>query len=352
MGGTYSEPEDSRRLSVQSQPYFEGEGPIHRNPLAIKAGKLITNCYPEVTTLYENFQHALKNTPDNDFLGSREILSNGERGQYIFINYKDGAQRIYNLGSAFVELGLQTGEKVGLYSINRAEWVIAEQACYHYSFITTPLYDTLGPNAVEFIINHASLPIVVCSADKADNVLSVASKCQCLRNVVSMDPLTDALKNKAAEAKIKLHYIKDLEAEGAKNVRPFVPPKPSDLATIMYTSGTTGDPKGVMLTHHNFISDIAALYFHPLFDVMKNETPNGYLSYLPLAHSFERLTVNVFIALGGRIGFYQGQVTKLFDDIAALQPSLLAGVPRVWTRLYDKFQQAVEEGGTLKKIFV
>jgi len=148
-----------------------------------------------------------------------------------------------------------------------------------------------------------------------------------------------------------LHYIKDLETEGAKNVRPFVPPKPSDLATIMYTSGTTGDPKWVMLTHHNFISDISALYFHPLFDVMKNETPNGYLSYLPLAHSFERLTVNVFIALGGRIGFYQGQVTKLFDDIAALQPSLLAGVPRVWTRLYDKFQQALEEGGTVKKNF-
>jgi len=117
----------------------------------------------------------------------------------------------------------------------------------------------------------------------------------------------------------------------------------------MYTSGTTGDPKGVMLTHHNFISDISALYYHPLFEIMKKENPNSYLSYLPLAHSFERLSVNVYIALAGRIGFYQGQVTKLFEDIITLQPSLLAGVPRVWSRLYDKFQQTLEGKGTFKK---
>lgn len=130
----------------------------------------------------------------------------------------------------------------------------------------------------------------------------------------------------------------DLMKEGQKNRKQHNPPKPSDLASILYTSGTTGEPKGVMILHRSMVAALAAS-----FKTMPVYTTDVHLSYLPLAHIFERLVLVYGLFAGSRLGFYQGDVKKLVEDITVLRPTIFVGVPRVFHRIYDKITQGINE---------
>lgn len=111
------------------------------------------------------------------------------------------------------------------------------------------------------------------------------------------------------------------------------------MATICYTSGTTGNPKGVMLTHTNLISNAASLE-----DELEATTGDTHISYLPLAHIYERTTLYTCLHNGVAIGFYRGDVLGLLDDVAALQPTIFNSVPRLWNRIYDRINGTLREG--------
>jgi len=145
---------------------------------------------------------------------------------------------------------------------------------------------------------------------------------------------------------VKVVQMKEVEELGAKNPQPHIAPNHMDVYTIMYTSGTTGDPKGVILTHGNLIAELSAIKAHSggLF-----RTNDVHISYLPLAHSFERGAVYAMLSCGASVGFYQGNIVELFNDIATLKPTFLVGAPRVWSRLYDKMMLAINSGSGLKK---
>jgi long-chain acyl-CoA synthetase len=106
---------------------------------------------------------------------------------------------------------------------------------------------------------------------------------------------------------------------------------PNTIYAFSYTSGTTGQPKGAMLSHKNMVSTV---YTSKSKLVINEKTV--YLSYLPMAHSFERVIINTIIALGGKIGLYQGNNLKLLDDIALLKPTIFSSVPRILNKIYDK----------------
>ena len=133
-------------------------------------------------------------------------------------------------------------------------------------------------------------------------------------------------------------------AAGQKSPAAPVPPREDALATICYTSGTTGDPKGVMLTHLNLISNAAA-YANDL-DLMPGDT---HISYLPLAHIYERVTMLALLFAGAKAGFFRGDVLGLLDDIAELKPTVFCSVPRLWNRIYDKVHAGIREGGFVKQ---
>lgn len=122
-----------------------------------------------------------------------------------------------------------------------------------------------------------------------------------------------------------------LASEGEKNLKEPVPVVPDDIYAFCYTSGTTGNPKGAMISHGNMVSSVAALVHS---EAALNNT-DVHLSYLPLPHLYERLIITGIIHAGGAVGFYSGDVLKLKEDLAELKPTVFPSVPRLYNRFYD-----------------
>uniref|UniRef100_A0A8C1WLL6 Long-chain-fatty-acid--CoA ligase n=1 Tax=Cyprinus carpio TaxID=7962 RepID=A0A8C1WLL6_CYPCA len=272
---------------------------------------------------------------DGPFLGSRLPSQ-----PYTWLSYREVLSRAELLGSGLLSQGCQSSpdQFIGVFAQNRPEWIISELACYTYSMVVVPLYDTLGPDAIRYIINRAEISTVICDkAEKAAVLLENVQRGETpgLKTIVLMDAFDAALLEEAQKSGVLIRSLRDVE------VRPS-PPGPDDLSIVCFTSGTTGNPKGVMLTHGNIIADfggflkvtdVSVLFSNPLYDVL--------ISFLPLAHMFERLIEAVVICHGGRIGFFQGDIRLLSDDMKALQPTIFPVVPRLLNRMYDKiFSQA------------
>jgi long-chain acyl-CoA synthetase len=204
------------------------------------------------------------------------------------------------------------------------------------------LYETLGPDATEYIVNHAELACVVCSLPHIPTLLQLAPRVPSLKLIVSLDPLDagelaghsklSVLNTLAAQHGIKIFSMSEVEEIGAKSGRPMRPPHRDDIVTINYTSGTTGNPKGVVLTQGNALAAITAARGSGW--VTSKDT---HMSYLPLAHIFGRMVDMTAISQGARVGFFRGDILGLVDDMKILQPTGLMSVPR----LFNRFNSAI-----------
>jgi long-chain acyl-CoA synthetase len=177
-----------------------------------------------------------------------------------WINYNEALLRAKNFGSGLIGLGLEPGAStfICIYSQNRPEWVLCEQACYNHSLVLVPLYDTLGPDACAFIVNQTESTVVVVEDDKKVNLLLDKAP-RNLKKLIVIKALRPATAQRAKNRGIDIHTFDEVEKLGAAKNYPEVPPRPSDVCTICYTSGTTGSPKGVMLTHQNVLACIVSV---------------------------------------------------------------------------------------------
>ncbi|KAH0927809.1 hypothetical protein HID58_020065 [Brassica napus] len=275
-----------------------------------------------------------------------EKLSTGDWNVYSYkwMTYGEVGTARTAIGSGLVHHGITMGSTVGIYFINRPEWLIVDHACSAYSYVSVPLYDTLGPDAVQFIVNHANVQAIFCVAETLNSLISGLSEMPSVRLVVVVGGLNESLPSLPASAGVKVVSYSVLLNQGRSKPQPFVPPKPDDVATICYTSGTTGTPKGVVLTHANLISNVAGSSFS-----VKFFSSDIYISYLPLAHIYERSNQILTVYFGVAVGFYQGDNMKLLDDLAALRPTVFSSVPRLYNRIYDGINNAVKSSGGLKE---
>ncbi|XP_034033876.1 long-chain-fatty-acid--CoA ligase 6 [Thalassophryne amazonica] len=302
--------------------------------------KLMTHYHDDARTLYEVFQRGLHISGDGPCLGSR--LPNQP---YKWISYNEVMARAEHMGSGLLYQGCQpnTDQFIGVFAQNRPEWIITELACYTYSMVVVPLYDTLGQDAIRFIINTADISTVICDkVEKAQVLLGNVEQKQTpgLRRIILMDAFESALLERGQGCGVHIQAMQEVEALGREHYRKPIPPAPEDLSIVCFTSGTTGNPKGVMLTHGNVVADFSG-FLKVTDKVIFPNQDDCLISFLPLAHMFERLIECVVYCHGGRIGFYQGDIRLLSDDMKALRPTIFPVVPRLLNRMYDKiFSQA------------
>jgi long-chain acyl-CoA synthetase len=306
-----------------------------------KTEGLVTQLPDGVTTLADNWSRAVKKYGKNPCLG---MIKKGD-SQYTFLTYEQVNVRVKNFGSGLINLGFKPKDFIGIFSINRTEWVITEQANNMYGMTLVPLYDTLGPEAAQFIVDQTELKIVICSADKVKATLDLTNKCPTLKLIIYFDTIDEETKKKCEGKDVKLIKFEDVEKDGAANPKEPNPPKPDDIATICYTSGTTGNPKGAMLAHINYIACTAGATAHNI----SMSSSDVYISYLPLAHVYERIVHVGLFFYGASMGFYRGDPQKILDDCALLRPTLFASVPRLYNRVYDKVMNTIKANGGIKQ---
>ncbi|XP_064177233.1 long-chain-fatty-acid--CoA ligase 5 [Anguilla rostrata] len=312
-----------------------------RKSALMKDNNLMSYYYDDARTLYEVFQRGLHVSGNGPCLGYRKP------GQpYQWLKYKQVSDRAQHLGSGLLHRGLSPSpdQFIGIFAQNRPEWIISELACYTYSMVAVPLYDTLGPEALVFIINRADISTVLCDKqEKADILLSNCEKelTPVLNTIILMDAFDPDLIERGSKCGVDILSLREVETLGKDNKKDPIPPKPEDLSIVCFTSGTTGDPKGAMLTHENAVSDAASVL--KSFDSAYTPVPQDVsISFLPLAHMFERVVQTVMYGAGARVGFFQGDIRLLSDDMKTLQPTIFPVVPRLLNRVYDKVQSGAQ----------
>jgi len=327
-------------------------GPIRRNAIQGAGPELsLYGCY----TLYEGFRLGVSKWPQNPCLGYRTKDANGKASPYAWLSYEHVATRIDNFGAGLMHESMIDPNPDGMrllaiYMKNRPEWIICEQACYAFGGVTVPLYDTLGPDTLAYITNQTSLMTIVCDSVDLHKVFKAKANCPSLATVVLVGDFPIESQANADKLGLRLYSMLEVERIGAAAHVPHTPPKPQDIATFCYTSGTTGEPKGALITHQNMISNYAGVMrVLESFDGKGITENDVYISYLPLPHIFERNTQVGLYCKGVAVGFYQGDPLKLMEDYAALKPTLSLTVPRLLNRLYDVITQGVASAGGMKK---
>ncbi|KAI5966181.1 uncharacterized protein KGF55_000490 [Candida pseudojiufengensis] len=323
----------------------DGYSSIYRN--SYDPSKLYSKLHPSLTTLYEFFEFGYHFNSKNKALGIREVLNDGKFGDYIWQDYKTIRERRNNFGSGifyvlennpfgakfnYDPFGNYKSFVLAIFSHNRPEWALTDLTCIAYSITNTALYDTLGADTSRYILALTEAPIVVCSKEKIKPLIELKRNHN-LNNlivIVSMDDLDNSndLYKLAEKNKIKLYDQRTVEEFGKSKPLNPIPPTSETTFTISFTSGTTAAPKGVVLTHGNAVSGLCWRFSRTFGE------PDIIMSFLPMAHIYERANAQFYLCNGASIGYPSGRTPlTLFDDVKVLKPTVLATVPRMLNKL-------------------
>src|SRR6266705_3596200 len=262
-------------------------------------------------------------------------------GVWRDVTHSEAAARVQALSLGLRELGLAAGEKVAILAETRLEWALTDYACLCARTTDVPIYPTLPANQLEYILRDEGAAAVVCStAAQVEKIRAVKSGLPSLRHVIVFDGpggdgvLTLAeLEARGRAATAKYPRFKE-EALGVR---------PADLATLLYTSGTTGQPKGVMLTHDNICSNVRACV-----ETLRVSEHDSCLALLPLSHILERMVEYYFLHVGVTIN-YAESIDAFAQNLQEVRPTIVAAVPRVYEKVYARVLENAHTGGAVKR---
>ncbi|XP_074658018.1 fatty acid CoA ligase Acsl3-like isoform X2 [Tubulanus polymorphus] len=336
--------------------------------------KLTTRVFEEVATLGELFTRAVKRHGAKQCLGTRELLKEEDEvqpngrvfkkvilGQYHWLSFDEVNHKVDSFGRGLLSLGQTPHTNVVIYAETRAEWMIAAQACFRFTFPIVTLYSTLGEDAIVHGINECEASVVITSQELLPRFKNSLSKMPNVKHLVYMDGVKMADLSEF-EGDVSLHAMSNVLTVGQQPANaslPMTKPKADDLALIMYTSGSTGLPKGVMISHRNLMSAMSGQ--NPRMHDLGKRPNDTYIGYLPLAHVLELSCEVSCLGHGVKIGYsspltLSDQSSKIKrgskGDVSVLKPTLMASVPVIMDRIYKNVWDKVNEGNhIMRKMF-
>ena len=252
-------------------------------------------------------------------------------------------ERVHHAHAALRELGLVAGDRVAILSENRPEWAIVDYACLTARLIDVPIYPTLTPHQIGYILRDAGArAVLVSSVDLLAKIEEIRSSVPALQHVIAFD--ADA----AGQGVMSMQAFDDRGRAAMTAHRDWEQvassARPDDIATLIYTSGTTGDPKGVMLTHGNITSNVVAS-----LQVLGLASSDECLSFLPLSHIFERMVGHYTMLQAGVVISYSSGMDRLAAEMLERQPTVMASVPRLYEKIYARVTDKALSGGGLRR---
>jgi len=287
----------------------------------------------QATTLHGLFVERVKRTPEDIAYRYFDTTENN----WLSMTWAQARDQAARWQAALMSEGLEVGDRVGIMLPNCPQWVLFDQAALSLGLVVVPLYSEDRQDSVAYIINDAGVKVLLFNnSTQWQELRSVCAQLPCMQRMISLDRIVghDEARLLYAEEWLPVHATL-LEEQGRER---------DALATIMYTSGTTGRPKGVMLSHHNILFDAhAALLVGPV------DGTDTMLSFLPLSHAFERTVGYYICVMAGATVAYARSVPLLSEDLQIIRPTILVSVPRIFERIYGAILAKLEEASPLRR---
>ena len=290
------------------------------------------NTMKEITRLFDILTHYQERYPEQ-----KVALSIKRDGSWRNFSPQEYLQMANYASYAMIKLGIMPGDKVGIISTNRPEWNILDMAIMQIGAISVPVYPTISAADYKHIVNHSDMKMVIMEgAEVMNKIKSIMPESPNLKNIYTFIDRGE------------FPFLEQLIALGEENQNPEElqrrrdSVKPEDCSTIMYTSGTTGLPKGVMLSHNNIVSQIMNL----------RQTPAKWskraFSFLPLCHAYERMLVFLYQYLGMSV-YYAQSLGTIAENLKEVNPTMMSAVPRVLEKFFDKIWNSSKKMSPMKR---
>ncbi|XP_076763452.1 acyl-CoA synthetase long-chain [Xylocopa sonorina] len=302
---------------------------------------------------------------DKKCLGTREILAeedelqpNGrifkkyKMGEYKWKSYTDVDRLTTSFSRGLREYGLTARKNIVIFAETRAEWMIAAYGCFKQNLIIVTIYATLGDEAIAHGINETEVDTVITSHALLPKFKRLLDTVQNVKTIIYMEDQLQPTDTTGYKEGVKFIPFSDLIKKGNTSTAPMEHPKGDDTAIIMYTSGSTGVPKGVLLSHYNIVTALKAYC-----DTVEIRSDDVFLGFLPLAHVYELLAESVCLLTGVPIG-YSSPLTMIDSsskiqrgskgDASVLHPTCLTAVPLILDRISKGINEKVKRSGAFK----
>lgn len=260
-----------------------------------------------------------------NFRPKDDALAGKEDGKWVKYSIDQYIENANNISYAFLKLGIKKGDKIATITQNRPEWNFLDMGILQTGAIHVPIYPTISESDYKYILKHAEVKYVfVAGKELLSKIEHILPEIPSIKEVYTIKHIDD------------VKHLNDLIDLGKQNPAPEEIEtiknsiKPDDMVTLIYTSGTTGSPKGVVLSHHNILSNVMAVHrYFPVDDSCKS------LSYLPVSHVYERTNLYIYQYLGVSI-YYAENMGTIADNLKEIQPEIFTSVPRLLEKVYDK----------------